>query len=577
MEHTDAEVARVLSALQGRFAGHSIHQHSRPSSPSRGAGGGLGGGEAKVWVIPAGVGSDLARPATLAALVEQWGQLDEPQKINALLGVAHVGQSKMQRVRGSVERLGELARADGSSDWVRALGYTLGGVGATGKMAALEELPEGSAVRAELDAAVGRLHAAALARQPELRLAAGVLPCVGARVAAATAPPAIRHVYGAPPSARRHFARGADAALEGLFGDSGSDGDSDAAEQESEPPAARLALRVRSSHRADHAGRMARLLAAAAEPPPASAAIGGAAAGPRRPSLGVARGSASAAAAAAAAGGPGAGGAAAGGGASKIGMFAPRRRAAPTNAALPGSGLGSVPAARRGSEKKIMLTDSLDTEVMNARDTLLQERRERAIEEREAKRVKRQAEVDERKRKRVEAAEKKKAAAEGRRSPPAKRGRPPRGAASRAKSRDGSADDDASGNDDGDGEGGGEDNATSPPSRSARASASPAPSAQPIAYVPPLEYRTYAGNDATTRAIYADTNALTDQGRMQLYCFFNAYPRPPDTPQEVSVVLNERIVDDSSTSGKVRREITALSVDFASGKWEKKRLYRRIQ
>ncbi|KAJ2336043.1 hypothetical protein GGI00_001048 [Coemansia sp. RSA 2681] len=575
MEHTDAEVARVLSALQGRFAGHSIHQQSRPSSPSRGAG---AGGEAKVWVIPAGVGSDLTRPATLAALVEQWGQLDEAQKINALLGVAHVGQSKMQRVRGSVERLGELARADGSSDWVRALGHTLGSVGVTGKMAALEELPEGSAVRAELDAAVSRLHAAALARLPELRLAAGVLPCVGARVAAATAPPAIRHVYGAPPSARRHFARGADAALEGLFGDSASDGDSDAAESEPEPPAARLALRVRSSHRADHAGRMARLLAAAAEPPPVSAAIGGAAAGPRRPSLGVARSSASAsAAAAAAAGGPGAGGPA-GGGASKIGMFAPRRRAAPTNAALPGSGLGSVPAARRGSEKKIMLTDSLDTEVMNARDTLLQERRERAIEEREAKRVKRQAEVDERKRKRVEAAEKKKAAAEGRRSPPAKRGRPPRGAASRAKSRDGSPDDDddASGNDDG-GEGGGEDNATSPPSRSARASPSPAPSAQPTAYVPPLEYRTYAGNDATTRAIYADTNALTDQGRMQLYCFFNAYPRPPDTPQEVSVVLNERIVDDSSTSGKVRREITALSVDFASGKWEKKRLYRRIQ
>ncbi|KAJ2434687.1 hypothetical protein GGF42_009180, partial [Coemansia sp. RSA 2424] len=107
MEHTDAEVARVLSALQGRFAGHSIHQQSRPSSPSKGAGGGGeagAGGErpqAKVWVIPAGVGSDLTRPATLAALVEQWGQLDESQKINALLGVAHVGQSKMQRVRGS--------------------------------------------------------------------------------------------------------------------------------------------------------------------------------------------------------------------------------------------------------------------------------------------------------------------------------------------------------------------------------------------------------------------------------------------------------------------------------------------
>ncbi|KAJ2821659.1 hypothetical protein GGI24_004154, partial [Coemansia furcata] len=202
MEQTDAEVARVLSVLQGRFAGHSIHQPSLPSSPS------IGGAESsmgsdqlpKVWAIPAGVGSDLTRPATLSALVAQWATLEESQKINAILGIAHVGQNKMQPVRSSVVELAELAKNDSSSDWVRVLGCTLGEVGVTGKMTPLENLESGSAVRAEIEAGVEQLYAAALAKLSELKLTAGMLPYVSPKVADATASSAIRNIYGDRPS-----------------------------------------------------------------------------------------------------------------------------------------------------------------------------------------------------------------------------------------------------------------------------------------------------------------------------------------------------------------------------------------
>ncbi|KAJ2741018.1 hypothetical protein GGI20_005474 [Coemansia sp. BCRC 34301] len=611
MAHTDSEVARVLSALQGRFAGHSIHQQSRPSSPSK------GGGEAgKVWVIPAGVGSDLARPATLLALVERWCLLEESQKINVLLGIAHVGQKKMQSVRGSVLRLAELARAD-SSDWVRVLGHTLGDVGATGKMTALEEVEGGSAVRLELEAAVDQLYAVVLAKLPELRLSTSMLSCVSPQVAEATAPPATRNVYGARPSTQlleqvmscaekkeatrtngcprrastaapatiSRRASGVDGSAEPLsapmsrlgspepsdsaragFSDLFGASDSDNADvAEPEACASRLSLNVRSSHRADHVGRMARLLAAAADPPPASASD------PRRPSLGVSRSSTSSVAPGRGSSGPAASGI------SKIGMFAPRRRAAPTNAALPGVGLVSAPAIRRGSEaagasgsqpgqgKRIQFSATDDTGIMNARDNLMQERRERANEEREAKKLRRQAEVEERKRKRAEAAEKKKAAAAENRSSPAKRGRQARASTSRNKSRDTTADA-SSANESGDD---GDDDDDNDAQESAPA--------RPGVYTPPQGYLAFSGNDQTIRSIYADTNSLTDEARLQLYCFFNSYPPPPDTPNELTITLNERIIEDPSHSAKPRREIMVLLIDFTTCQWQKKRLYRSIK
>ncbi|KAJ2895039.1 hypothetical protein IWW38_002410 [Coemansia aciculifera] len=624
MEHTDAEVARVFSALQGRFAGHSLHQQqqSLPSSPSKTGGEASSGGEkqANVWVIPAGVGSDLARPATLSALVEQWALLEESQKINALLGIAHVGQSKMQPVGSSVARLAELAKEDSTSDWVRVLGCTLGSVGVTGKMTGLGDLESGSAVRAELEAAAEQLYAAALAKQSELQLSAGMLACVSSQVAEAMAPPAIRNVYGERPSAelldqvmaraeseqvcgnvgvRRAPAAPAsstsapesrrpsaaepspdpsDAAaaattFSDLFGGSGSDDNND--DLDAGKPKSRLCLHVRSSHRADHVGRMARLLAAAAEPPPASA-------DPRRPSFSKARSSAAGSAATT----PGPGSAGPSSGARKIGMFAPRRRAAPTNTALPGSGLGTSPAVRRGSEaaggsgtqpgqaKKIQFAEHTDHDVMNARENLMQERREKLAEEREAKRLKRAADIEDRKRRRAEAAEERRVAiAEGRAEAP-RRGRP-RGAANRAVADTSSGNESDEANDDDNDN----DNDNDEQSASATPAPVPVPEPEPVrpnVHVSPEEYRNFNGNDQTIRAIYAETNALTDEGRMQLYYFFNGYPPPPDTPSVVRVVLNERVIDDPTRLGELRREITVLEVNFDTASWEKRRQHRRV-
>ncbi|KAJ2337724.1 hypothetical protein GGH92_007487 [Coemansia sp. RSA 2673] len=646
MEQTDEKVARVLSALQGRFAGHTIHQTSLPSSPSKsGAEGNVGSDrQPKVWVIPAGVGSDLTRPATLAALVAQWTTLEESQKINAILGIAHVGQNKMRPVRSSVLELATLAKAD-NSDWVRVLGCTLGDVGVTGKMTRVADLESGSAERAGIEAGVEQLYLAALAKLPELKLTAGVLPYVSARVAEATAPPAIRNVYGDRPSARllaqilaraeaevaeeaekcaahgNTSARRASAAVlrtlsphppatevagpvsapmshrgspepndpatadfSDLFGDSDGDG------VDVDEPASRMALHVRSSHRADHIGRMRRLLTAAAPAPaepshtPVPTAID-----TRRPSLGrpqsgIASGPNSADLAARR---PSRGGvtpsAAPSTGGRKIGMLAPRRRTAPTNAALPGVGLGTA-AARRGLEaaggngapseqpkilQKVNVEDA--GAAMQARDRLVQEKREKLVEEREAKRLKRQADVNERKRKREEEAEKKKAAAAEKRPALAKRGRP-RGSTSRNKSRDISAEV-SSGNESEDSAKDSstmadDDDVRSPTGRSTRGS--PVGSRQNV-YIPPQEYRTFAGNDPQIRAVYANTNALNDQDRLLMYCFFNAYPAPPDAPQKLSIVLNEEFINDPNNPGKMCKEVLVLEADCAEGTWSKMR------
>ncbi|KAJ2879305.1 hypothetical protein H4R27_005385 [Coemansia aciculifera] len=649
MEQTDEKVARVLSALQGRFAGHTIHQSSLPSSPSKsGADSNVGSNrQPKVWVIPAGVGSDLARPATLAALVAQWETLEESQKINAILGIAHVGQNKMQPVRSSVLELAELAKTD-NSDWVRVLGRTLGEVGVTGKMTSLGDMESGSAERKDIEASVELLYAAALAKLPELKLTAGVLPYVSAKVAEATAPAGIRNVYGNRPSARllaqilaraeaevaeeaeKHASYGntsarrastavlrtisprppatevaepvsapmsrlgspepndsATADFSDLFGDSDGDG-MDVDEQAL--LASRMALHVKSSHRADHVGRMKRLLAAAAEPSPTPVP---AAIDTRRPSLGrplssIASGPNSADLATRR-GSRGGGTQSAGPstGVRKIGMLTPRRRAAPTNAALPGVGLGTT-AARRGLEaaggngapseqpkiiQKVNVEDA--GAAMQARDRLMQERRDKLVEEREAKRLKRQADADERKRKREEAAEKKKATAAESRPAMAKRGRP-RGSTSRNKSRDISADV-SSGNESEDSAKGSsiiaeDDNVRSPTGRSARGS--PVAARQNV-YIPPQEYRTFAGNDPQIRAVYANTNVLTDNDRLLMYCFFNAYPAPPDAPPKLSITLNERVIDDANNPGKTCREIMVLEADFAEGTWSKMRRTRR--
>ncbi|KAJ2699719.1 hypothetical protein H4218_002460 [Coemansia sp. IMI 209128] len=619
MEQMDAEIARVFSVLQGRFAVHTIHQQSLPASPSiGGAEGSIGSDrQPKVWVIPAGVGSDLTRPATLSALVAQWATLEEPQKINAILGIAHVGLNKMQPVRSSVLELAELAKMDSTSDWVRVLGHTLGDVGVTGKMTPLGDLDSGSAVRAEIESGVEQVYSAVVAKLPEFKLTTGVLSYVSPEVAEATAPPAIRNVYGdrptsellaqilasakdkirsetevrvppGNPNTRRASAAplnrsstppsatdatgpvsapmsrlgsprpsgSASAAFSDLFGE--SDGD-DMGVSEPAPAAPRMVLHVKSSHCADHVGRMKRLLDAAL-------------ADTRRPSatdLAPRRGGG---------GGTGASGVA------PTGLTIPRRRRGPINTALPGAGLGTTAAARRGAEavsgdgttpaparviRKFNMEDA--GEAMKERDRLMQAQKDKAAEEREAKRLKQQADAAERKRKREENAEKKRAAAEAR--PSAGRPGRPRGSTNRNRSHNAS-DEEQSGN-----ESGGDsataaddDNVRSPKRRSTRSS--PAAARQNV-YVPPEGYLTFAGNDPQIRAVYANTNALTDEDRLHMYCFFNAYPSPPNAPQKLNIMLNEQVIDDPVYPGKTCSEIMVLEADFVEGTWSKKRKTRR--
>ncbi|KAJ2489779.1 hypothetical protein IWW37_003694 [Coemansia sp. RSA 2050] len=619
MEQADAEIARVFSVLQGRFAGHTIHhQQSLPSSPGIGGTEGSIGSDRqpKVWVIPAGVGSDLTQPVTLAALVAQWATLEESQKINAILGIAHVGLNKMRPVRSSVLELAELAKAD-TSDWVRVLGYTLGDVGVTGKMTPLEDLDSGSAVRAEVESGVEQVYSAVVAKLPELKLTTGVLSYVSPEVAMATAPPAIRNVYGDRPSAellsqilasaedkirseaetrattgnsntRRASAAplnrastppsatdatgpvsapmsrlgsprpsgSATAAFSDLFGESDGD-DMDASEPASVAP--RMVLHVRSSHCADHVGRMKRLLDAAL-------------ADTRRPSatdLAPRRG-----------GGGGSGVS----GVAPSGLTIPRRRRGPINTALPGAGLGTAAVARRGAEvgggdgalpapTRVMRKFNMEDagEAMKERDRLMQAQKDKAAEEREAKRLKQQADAAERKRKREENAEKKRAAAEAR-QPSGRPGRP-RGSTNRNRSRNAS-DDDQSGNESGrdSATAADDDDAKSPKRRSTRSS--PVAARQNV-YVPPEGYLTFAGNDPQIRAVYANTNALTDENRLYMYCFFNAYPSPPNAPQQLNIMLNEQVIDDPAHPGKTCTEIMVLEADFIEGTWSKKRRTRR--
>ncbi|KAJ2484521.1 hypothetical protein EV174_002372 [Coemansia sp. RSA 2320] len=538
MEHTDSEAARVLDVLQGAAAGER---------------------QAKVWTAPAGVGSDLARASTAAAVVGQWAELTEAQKINSLLGIAHVGQSKMQAARGEVQRLAQLARSDGGSDWVRVLGHTLGDVGTTGRLARLDALPHDAC--AELHDAAARLEAAASKCLPGLCVPGEVLACVAPAVADATAPRAVCNAYGARPSdalvARvraaaagrrpatpRHASAGATSrrpsaigppsaplspepsvVLDGLFGGSDSEGDSD---DEALPPAVMPA--VRASHRADHVGRMERLLAAAEVPALQGVVPQG---DVRRPSLGVVTGASS--------GSSGRVSAPAAAAPSKIGMFAPRRRAAPSNTALPSG-------ARRGPDstaKKIQVVDFHDAQMaINARERELQERRDRVAEEREAKRAKCQADIDERKRLRAEAAERKRAAAEERAAsatPRRPRGRP---------------------------------RTSGPTSPNDSDSARPE-SPDGAAFDPPMEYLTFAGNDPQIRAVYTHTNALSDVDRLRLYCFFNSRPMPPGTPPRLDIVLNEQTIPDPANPASTCREIMVLQADLALSEWKKVRRLRR--
>ncbi|KAJ1748942.1 hypothetical protein LPJ79_004127 [Coemansia sp. RSA 1821] len=600
----DTEANRVLAALKGQQqteTGHngellgSLSQLDRDDS--------MADKQAKpqVWTVPASVGSDLTRPMILNEIIAQWATLEDTQKINTLLGIAHVGQNRMQQVTGEVRRIAQLAKEDASSDWVRTLGALIGEVGTSGRMKQLNELDEPT--RSEMEAAVSQIAAAL--EKSSLCLATPELSYLSSAVAKSIAPASICDIYGSapkpklldrlmaqakkksadmrsPPTSRRPSAapslanRGSTTerdtsasssrlgspdpsgagAFSDLFGDAADDGSDDdsckSMESDSLPftNSYRLPMNVKESHCADHVGRLSRLLAAAESvATTGDRHIAGDAHGMRpgrgghagAPGLGIRRGGS------------------AGGGTSKLGMIAPRRRTN-ASAALPGGGLGAATSSRRADSstpithtpKKIRMA-GLDevTKSMGERERAIREEREKAAEEREAKKQKQQAEAEERKRRREEARQRKQAEA----------------AAAPKRARRRSSKNVAGGSDD---DGPGRGSKTPVEVRSPRPDDS-----SDDEFDIPLEYRMFTGDTPDRQALYTNTNALTDANRKLMYCFFKGLAMPPGTGNELKFVLNEAVIDDPRYPDKKCTELMLFKANLINGKWDKIRRLKR--
>ncbi|KAJ2448774.1 hypothetical protein EV183_005264 [Coemansia sp. RSA 2336] len=597
----DTETNRVLAALKGQQqteAGHNglllggLSQLDRDDSMAENQ------GKPQVWTVPASVGSDMTKPMVLNEIITQWSTLEDTQKINTLLGIAHVGQNRMQQVTGEVRRIAQLAKEDESSDWVRTLGALIGEVGTSGRTKQLIELDEPT--RSEMEAAVSQIAAAL--EKSSLCLTTPELSYLSSAAARSIAPSSICDIYGAapkaklldrllaqakkksaemrsPPTSRRPSAapslanRGSaterdtsasssrlgspdpsgTGAFSDLFGDGPDDGSDDEScksmESDSLPftNSYRLPMKVKESHCADHVGRLSRLLAAAE---------GVATAGDRhavgdahgmRPGRGGHLGA------------PGLGmrrGGSAGGGTSKLGMIAPRRR---TNAstALPGGGLGAATSSRRADSntpithmpKKIRMA-GLDevTKTMGERERVIREERERAAEEREAKKQKQQAEAEERKRRREEARQRKQAETA-----------PKRARRKSSKSVAGGSDDDG----------------VSRGSKTPAEVRSPRSDSSDDEFDIPLEYRMFTGDTPDRQALYTNTNALTDANRKLMYCFFKGLAMPPGTGNELKFVLNEAVIDDPRYPDKKCTELMLFRANLINGTWDKIRRLKR--
>ncbi|ORX70174.1 hypothetical protein DL89DRAFT_257445 [Linderina pennispora] len=588
MDSSQTDVSKLLDVLKGQMPGQKVSAEAMAAQKQARDSTGMDVDEqasAAIWQVPANVGSDLTKPFVLGSILPMWDTLDETQKLNILLGIAHVGVGKMHAAQAEARRVSALAKSDASSDWVRTLGSTIGDVGVTGRLNDLETL--GDPVQAEIEKSVAQMADSLEAQQ--LALSTEALSYVSPQVAAEMAPEHIRYMYGVPPTEeevaritetasrlkitiKKPVSRRPSALPTLSRRESSADAMSPAAsnpeladfsdlfgdEPEQDRPAGAPAryLTVKTSHQADHAGRLARLLAAADEAD-GSALHGDKARRPSGPAgrpagVGVRPTPGSPAGRPTGAGvRPTPGGHAGARPANKLGILAPRRRAAPSNTALPASGLDS---ARRGAgtgtpgyqaPKRIqMVTVDESTTMMQARDTTLKERRERLAEEREAKRRQREEEREEKRRLREE---KRQAAAEARAHQP-KRPRRNSSASRDAEPHASHESGEASASDD---------------------SAGEPPAAQP-------DYRMFAGNDDQVRAVYAETNALTDENRLIMFNFFNNLPPPPGVVGEMDIVLNQKEIPDAQHPGKVCQELMVLQADISKGEWRKLRRIRRL-
>ncbi|KAJ1937182.1 hypothetical protein FBU59_004830 [Linderina macrospora] len=494
----------------------------------------------------------------------------------------------MHPAQAEARRVSALAKSDASSDWVRTLGSIVGDVGVTGKLNGLEALNDDA--RAEIEKSVAQI--AKCLETQELTLSTEALSYMSPQVAESMAPVQIRYMYGIPPTeeevsriteaasklkitirkpisrrsstmpgpthSRRQSAAEASspvvaspsatnpelADFSDLFGDD--------SEQDQAAGAPKPYLTVKKSHQADHAGRLARLLAAAAESDNSS--LHGPGDRGRRPS-----GPAPRAPSGLMRNAPGAHAGVRP--ANKLGMLAPRRRAAPSNTALPASGLGSA-AGRRASgvagagggyqpAKRIqMVTVDESTTMMQARDTTLKERKEKLAEEREAKKRQREEEKEAKKRQREE---KRMAAVEA-------RAQQPKRARHRSSSVVSNEDQEAHGS---------HESGEASPSEDYVPSEPAQPQSQP-------DYMAFTGSDEQVRAVYAETNALTDENRLIMYNFFNNLPAPPGIQGEMDITLNMKEVPDAANPGKMCQELMVLQADVTKGEWRKLRRIRRM-
>ncbi|PIA17887.1 hypothetical protein COEREDRAFT_7072 [Coemansia reversa NRRL 1564] len=631
MNPVQSETSRILSVLQGE---QSQFEGSRGVSSMNTTGLSMGveasletQPKASIWAIPASVGPDLTKPVALGEIAGLWHTLDETQKINVLLGIAHVGQGRMRQAAAEVQKISQLAKKDFSSDWVRTLGELIGDVGISGKMHSIQELEEPT--KSEIENVVQQL--ATVLEKSSLCVTMPELGYVSSAVARTIAPSNIRNMYGRRPhvaelrrvatlakekhagdmrspsiSRRQSMAwqpsrressmevggsgsssqigspepsSASGIAFSALFEqdengaefeDGGSDSSGDDVEGNDDasvvPNVYTLRMNVKSSHQADHVGRLARLLAAAdntaALGNASSATQSSAASDGRRSAVRSARGGHATPALGMRRVTPGASGAA-----NKVGMVPNRKRPTATNLALPGGGLGSATITRRGGDtstmitqktKKIQMVNLEESAVsINARDRLMRDMRDQKAEEREVARQKRQAEIEERKRRREEARQQRES------STGAKR---PRRKASGADGEEGS------------GSSGGEydsSDSDAPLYNEAMADADAATQSPVPGFEVPSEYRTFAGNTPQIESVYAQTNALSDIDRIRMYCFFNGLRVPPGTTNPLEILLNERVIDDPVHQGKKCTELLVFKANLEDCNWTKVRRLRR--